>query len=236
MAEEVRHEEFAARMVKAAEAVGGPLAHRGRNAEFARRMSKISQHHVSADTARRWFEGYALPRYNRYPEIAEALGVRLEWLESGKGEMFPTEEEVAGKEGLAVTEEAPPVTIDKIREGLERSAAAATLIASALTLRGVPASASGSVITARNGSTVLFGLVGVANAGEVISLPARDGMMRIVAVLGPKDDMPGFAVIPAGPTNAEGSFQASPAGDELAGPEGARYPVVRSLAAILAAA
>ena len=244
MAEQVRHPEFAARMVQAAEAIGGAMTHRGRNAEFARRISKISQHHVSADTARRWFEGFALPRYNRYPEIAEALGVNLEWLETGKGDMFPPERPEA-PEGAATETQQPTIqpatapsenNLGAIAERLERASTAATYVAAAMRLRGISADASGSVITVRVGSSAFYAVVGVAGAGDHVTIPRRDGMMTIIAVLGLGDETPAFAVVPAGPVSPEDVFHVSPTATDIAGPDGKRYPVTRSLSHIMAAA
>ena len=86
MAFEKKYPDFAARMNEAADDMGGVMAHRGRNAEFARRMTRKTGKNVTPDTARRWFEGFAMPRYKRMADISEVLDVSPEWLESGKGE------------------------------------------------------------------------------------------------------------------------------------------------------
>lgn len=213
MSFELKYPDFAARMNEAADDMGGVMAHRGRNAEFARRMTKKTGKNVTPDTARRWFEGFAMPRYKRIADIAEVLCVSPEWLESGKepkrvepGPRFERQE-VQGLQRvlLGTTEgehEELTATISKLKR-FKVSADAAQNVASVLSLAGVPATSNGSLVTIdAQGVQVQVG-VDVVIPGEAGELRLKPSMANVIVIGARGFSAPRYAVIPAGLTGQQ---------------------------------
>lgn len=73
---------FAQRLAKALDAAKLPPRHKGRQ-QAVRRMFGVTQQAVG-----KWLAGEAMPKKERIIEIALGLGVRAEWLLSGRGSMY----------------------------------------------------------------------------------------------------------------------------------------------------
>lgn len=213
MAFEKKYHDFAARMNEAADDMGGVMAHRGRNAEFARRMTKKTGKNVTPDTARRWFEGFAMPRYRRIADIAEVLCVSPGWLESGEGpkrvEPKPKFErqEVQGLQRvlLAAGEgegEEIGAAIGKLQR-FKLGAEAAKNVASVLSLSGLTATSNGSLVTIDvQGTQVQVG-VDVVTPGDSGELRLKPAMANVIVIGGRGFAAPSYAIIPAGVTGQQ---------------------------------
>ena len=254
------HPEFAARLELAANEADEALSGRGRNSEFARRIKRRIGDPITADTARRWFEGISRPRYSRIPAIAEILGVNAEWLESGKGPMRPpvkvvTETYHAGLEGrladLSASDNASidsaisalkafraslPETDENVRlEGSsspERDREAANYLASAISLSGTPCRANGSavLVTLPTGEVSLHAQL--VSPGQSGVTPLRLGSATAM-VIQPQGGLPSsFAVIPVNAIPPGLPFRVDDSGTSVE-VGGVVFPATRSISALL---
>ncbi|MBU8977974.1 MULTISPECIES: hypothetical protein [unclassified Lysobacter] len=75
-----RHKDFARRLNTAWDFAGFPRARR--------RIGAIAEHYnVSRETARKWCQGLAIPKYERLSVMAVQMGISSEWLSTGRGAM-----------------------------------------------------------------------------------------------------------------------------------------------------
>lgn len=77
--------EFSKRLNMALDAFGVPPKGKGRQTQTAKIFG------VGQKGARKWLEGEGFPSSEKMAEIASRLGVRLDWLASGRGEMYSAE-------------------------------------------------------------------------------------------------------------------------------------------------
>lgn len=70
---------FAARFNEVIDEAGFPEKGKGRQAAVAKHFG------VTQKGARKWLEGESIPKYSRLSEMAQSLGVNVEWLMSGRG-------------------------------------------------------------------------------------------------------------------------------------------------------
>ncbi len=255
------HAEFAARLELAASEADEALRGHGRNSEFARRLKRRIGDPITADTARRWFEGISRPRYSRVPAIADLLNVRLEWLESGEGPMRPpvkvvTETYHAGLEGrLADQASAEEAGIDEaiarlkaFRTSLpttdkpvqlqgspnpERDREAAAYLAGAVALSGTPCRANGSAVII----TLPTGDVSVQaqrlSPGQAGVIPLRLGSATVMVIQPEGGLPPSFAVIPVNAVPPGLPFQVSEDGASV-DVGGVIFPTTRSVSDVIA--
>ena len=80
---ETIQQRFAARLNQALDSNGYPLKHKGRQARLGNDLS------VTSKAASYWLEGKKLPDMKHAVEIAELVGVCVEWLLTGRGPMTP---------------------------------------------------------------------------------------------------------------------------------------------------
>lgn len=204
----VKYPDFAERMEIAAKARGGALAHRGRNAEVARRLSDITKKQVTSDTVRRWFEGYAMPRFNRLPAIAQVLDVDVDWLESGRGTMEPKKQPTktttitetfvspALKALQVIDDDGLGEAIERLQD-VQRRSAAANYCASVITMSGISASSNGSIIEINAGAGGKIQLLVDAISGEKKVHARRSTMSSLIVVMSGSMSPPLVAIIPA---------------------------------------
>lgn len=252
--------EFAARLTAAANEADDALHGRGRNSEFARRIKRRIGDPITADTARRWFEGISRPRYSRIPAIADILGVNAEWLETGKGPMRPpvkvvTETYHAGLQGrLADVASAEETSIDGAISALkafraslpetektvrlkgssspERDREAANYLASAISLSGTPCRANGSavLVTLPTGEVSLHAQL--VYPGQSGVTPLRLGSATAM-VIQPQGGLPSsFAVIPVNAIPPGLPFRVDDSGTSVE-VGGVVFPATRSISALL---
>lgn len=74
---------FAARLNRALDARGYPPLNRGRQVQLANAMG------VSSTTAANWLNGVKLPSMANMAALAHLLGVAVDWLAHGAGDMVP---------------------------------------------------------------------------------------------------------------------------------------------------
>ncbi len=74
--------DFAVRLSHALSAINYP-PERGRRARLAKEMS------VSGEAARKWLSGESVPGINNARKMATLLGINVDWLLTGRGDMHP---------------------------------------------------------------------------------------------------------------------------------------------------
>lgn len=255
------HAEFAARLELAASEADEALRGRGKNSELARRVKRRIGDPITADTARRWFEGISRPRYSRIPAIAEVLGVNSEWLESGTAPMRPpvkvvTETYHASLQGrLADAASAEETSIDGAISALkafraslpetektvrlegssspERDREAAAYLAGAVALSGTPCRANGSAVLI----TLTTGEVSVhaqrLSPGQAGITPLRLGSATVMVIQPEGGLPPSFAVIPVNAVPPGLPFNVSEDGASV-DVGGVVFPTTRSVSDIIA--